>query len=219
MQKKSVALSIQTIKRMPLYYNQIKELKEQGVKNISAPMVAKRMGLHEVLVRKDLAAVSEIAGRPKMGFDTEELLKSVSKFLGYNNQNDAIIVGVGNMGMALLSYDGFEEFGLHIVAGFDTDESKLGETSFGKNIFPMDRLNDLCRRLNLKIGILCVPAADAQDVCNLLIDSGIMAIWNFTPINLSVPSHIIVQQENLAISLSNISRHLLETQRMLNDKN
>jgi redox-sensing transcriptional repressor len=197
---------------MPLYYNQIKELKEQGVTNVSAPMVAKRLGFHEVLVRKDLAAVSEIGGRPKTGFDTEELLKSIGRFLGYDNRNDAIIVGVGNLGLALLSYNGFEELGLRIIAGFDSDEGKHGETAFGKTIFPMDKLENLCKRLNIKIGIICVPVADAQDVCDLLMDSGILAIWNFTPINLSVPSHIIVQQENLAISLSNISRHLLETQ-------
>jgi redox-sensing transcriptional repressor len=212
MQKKSVALSIQTIKRMPLYYNQIKELKNQGETNISAPVVAKRMGLHEVLVRKDLAAVSEVGGRPKTGFDTEELLKSISKFLGYDNRNDAIIVGVGNLGLALLSYNGFMEYGLRIVAGFDVDEGKHGETTFGKTIFPIDKLKNLCERLNIRIGIICVPVNAAQDVCDLLVESGILAIWNFTPVKLSVPTHIILQQENLAVSLSNISRHLSEIQ-------
>jgi redox-sensing transcriptional repressor len=212
MQKKSVALSIQTIKRMPLYYNQIKELKELGETNVSAPVVAKLMGLNEVLVRKDLAAVSEIGGRPKMGFNITELLQSISRFLGYDNRNDAIIVGVGNMGRALLSYNGFEEFGLRIIAGFDSDEGKLGETAFGKTIFPMDKLKNLCERLNIKIGIICVPATAAQDVCDLLVESGMLAIWNFSPIKLSVPENIIVQQENLAISLSNISRHLSANQ-------
>ena len=107
MQKKPAVLSIQTIKRMPLYYNYIKELREQGVTRISAPVIAKRMGLSEVLVRKDFAAVSETGGRPRIGFETAELMKSIGRVLGYDNLNDAIIVGAGNLGMALFSYNGF----------------------------------------------------------------------------------------------------------------
>jgi len=209
MQKKSDILSIQTIKRMPLYYNYIKVLKEQGVVNVSASMVAKRMGLSEVLVRKDFAAVSESGGRPRKGFDTAELLKSVARILGYDNLNDAIIVGAGNLGMALLSYDGFEKYGLRIIAAFEVDDSKVGDTAFGKAVFPLSKLEKFCKRLNIKVGIICVPAAAAQSVCDLLVESGVLAIWNFAPIDLSVPKHIIVQHENLAISLSLISNHLL----------
>ena len=208
MSKRNVVCSIQTIKRMPLYYNLIKELKEQGVTSASAPMIAMRLGLNEVLVRKDFAAVSKSGGRPKTGFDTAELLESVGSFLGYDNQNDAIIVGAGNLGMALLSYNGFEEYGLRIVAAFDADETKVGKTVFGKTVFPMSKLKDLCFRLNVKIGIICVPATTAQSVCDLLVESNIMAVWNFAPTNLSVPKHIAVQQENLAVSLSLISKRL-----------
>jgi redox-sensing transcriptional repressor len=208
MQKKTNVMSIQTIKRMPLYYNYIKELKEQGATSVSAPMIAKRMNLGEVLVRKDFAAVSEAGGRPRTGFETSELLDSIGKFLGYENKNDAIVVGAGNLGMALLSYNGFDEYGMRLVAAFDTDESKIGDTAYGKTVFPISKLKDLCSRLNVKIGIICVPAAAAQEVCDLLVESGILAIWNFAPVNLSVPEDIIVQHENLAISLSLISNHL-----------
>ena len=208
MQKKNAVCSIQTIKRMPSYYNLIKELKEQGVTSVSAPTIAMRLGLNEVLVRKDLAAVSKTGGRPKTGFDTAELLESVGSFLGSGNLNDAIVVGAGNLGMALLSYNGFEEYGLRIVAAFDADESKVGMTAFGKTVFPMSKLEDLCGRLNVKIGIICVPAAIAQSVCDLLVASNILAIWNFAPTNLSVPKHVTVQQENLAVSLSLISKRL-----------
>ena len=208
MHKKADVLSIQTIKRMPLYYSYIKELNEQGVTSVSAPMIAKRMGLSEVLVRKDFAAVSATGGRPKTGFDTAELMRSVGRFLGYDNVNDAIIVGAGNLGMALLSYNGFEAYGLRIVAAFDADDAKIGDMAFGKTVFPVSKLKDLCGRLRVKIGIICVPPAAAQTVCDLLVESGILAIWNFAPVDLSVPGHIIVQQENLAISLSLISSHL-----------
>jgi len=208
MQNKPAILSIQTIKRMPSYYNYIKGLKEQGVTSVSAPVAAKHMGLSEVLVRKDFAAVSKTGGRPRMGFDTDELLQSIERFLGYDNQNDAILVGVGSLGMALLSYNGFEEYGLKITAAFDADEAKIGEMAFGKTVFPLSKLQDLCARLHIKIGIICVPAAAAQAVCDLLVESGILAIWNFAPTSLVVPKHIIVQQENLAISLSLISNHL-----------
>jgi len=193
---------------MPLYYNYIKELREQGVTRISAPVIAKRMGLSEVLVRKDFAAVSETGGRPRIGFETAELMKSIGRVLGYDNLNDAIIVGAGNLGMALFSYNGFEEYGLRIIAAFDADEAKAGEMAFGKTVFPLAKLQDLCRRLHVNIGIICVPHAAAQSVCDLLVESGILAIWNFAPTNLSVPGHIIVQQENLALSLSLISSHL-----------
>jgi len=208
MQKRTAVLSIQTIKRMPLYYSYLKEWKEQGVVSVSAPMVAKRMGLSEVLVRKDFAAVSATGGRPKTGFDTAELLRSVGRALGYDNLNDAIIVGAGNLGMALLSYNGFEEYGLRIVAAFDADDQKTGDLAFGKTVFPLSKLKDLCGRLRVKIGIICVPPAAAQNVCDLLVESEILAIWNFAPVDLSVPGHIIVQQENLAISPSLISSHL-----------
>jgi len=212
MQKKPAGLSIQTIRRMPLYYNHLKELKARGVDSVSAPMVAKRMGLSEVLVRKDFAAVSETGGRPRTGFDTAELLKSVGRFLGYENQNDAIIVGAGNLGRALLSYKGFAEYGLRILAAFDADETKTGDLAFGKTVFPISKLKELCAELHVKIGIICVPTTAAQEVCDLLVESGILAIWNFAPINLDVPEHIIVEQENLAISLSLISSRLSANQ-------
>ena len=208
MPERKIVCSVQTIKRMPSYYNLLKELKEQGVTSASAPMIAMRMGLNEVLVRKDFAAVSKAGGRPKTGFDTAELLESVGSFLGYDNQNDAIIVGAGNLGMALLSYDGFEEYGMRIVAAFDEDESKVGKMVFGKTVFPMSKLKSLCGRMNVKIGIICVPVTTAQSVCDLLVESNILAIWNFAPTTLSVPKHITVQQENLAVSLSLISKRL-----------
>ena len=209
--KKPTVMSVQTVKRMPLYYNCVKELKEQGVVSISAPMVAKKMGLGEVLVRKDFAAVSETGGKPRTGFHTAELLDSIGKFLGYENQNHAIIVGAGNLGMALLSYRGFDEYGMRIVAAFDVDEKKSGNTAFGKTVFHISKLEEFCRKMNVKIGIICVPQSAAQKVCDMLVNSGILAIWNFAPANLEAPEHITVQDENLAVSLAMISSHLSVT--------
>jgi len=130
-----------------------------------------------VQVRKDLACVSK-KGRPKLGYVAEELIRDIESFLGYDSLNDAIIVGAGRLGGALLSYEGFKEYGLNIVAAFDVDESKIGTEICGRKIFPLDKMKELCRRMKIRIGIITVPADSAQKVCDMLVDSGIYAIWN-----------------------------------------
>lgn len=193
---------------MPQYYNYLKALQEAEVSQISSPAIAKRMNLNEVQVRKDLAAVSANGGKPRKGYNVNELLLDIEQFLGYNNTLEAVLVGAGFLGSALLSYHMFEECGVKIVAAFDNNKYCTGMQSHSKIIYPMQKLPDLCRRLNIKIGIITVPAHCAQNVCDLLVASGVMAIWNFADVHLTTPQGVIVHNENMAVSLALLSKSM-----------
>lgn len=199
-------ISKQTLKRLPDYLNFLKSLHKDDDAYISAPTIAKAMRLNEVQVRKDLAAVSTSAGKPKKGFLVTELIKSISSFLGYGNAKEAVLVGTGQLGRALLSYKGFEDYGMKIVAAFD--KLPVSSTISSKPVLTMDKLEDLCRRMHVHIGIITVPEPAAQEVCDKLVKSGVLAIWNFAPVHLRVPEHILVQNENMAVSLALLSKHL-----------
>ena len=140
----------------------------------------------------------------------------LEEYLGYNDANDAVLVGAGKLGSALMSYQGFKEYGLNIVAGFDLnvpDNYYVGE----KPVFSMERLPLVCKRLNIKLGIITVPSQAAQEVCDTMVACGIQAIWSFAPTHLVVPEGILVRNENMAFSLAMLSKHLKE--KMLDDLN
>jgi redox-sensing transcriptional repressor len=198
-------ISKSTLQRLPLYLNYLKSVREKYV-NISATIIAEALKLNDVQVRKDLASVSS-SGKPKVGYVTEDLISELENFLGYNTVNNAIIVGAGKLGKALMGYSGFKEYGLNILMAFDSDNSVVNEKEM---IMPIDRLSELCKKMNIKIGIITVPAQHAQAVCDLLVESGVLAIWNFAPVHLRVPDGILVQNENMAAALAVLSNHLTE---------
>jgi len=201
------AVSRQTLQRLPDYLNCIKSLQEKGILTVSAKTVAEILGLGEIQVRKDLASVST-GGKPKIGYVTTELIKDLEIYLGYHDSHDAVLVGAGKLGRALLSYEGFKEYGLNIVAAFDTKGEEIGSDSTHSKIMSIDCLADLCRRLKIRIGIITVPSAYAQEVCDMLVQNGVLAIWNFAPTHLHVPGNILVKNENMAASLAVLSQHL-----------
>lgn len=203
------SISKQTLLRLPLYLNYMKQLGENAPEHISATTISEALRLNHVVVRKDLAAVSS-AGKPKIGYVTADLIAQLEDFLGYNDVDDAIIVGAGKLGRALLTYGGFKECGMNIIAAFDVDDTLYEEDYSGKRVLPMDKLMDLCKRLKVRIGIIAVPAENAQAICNLLVESGILAIWNFAPVHLDVPEGVLVHHENLAASLALLSKQLRE---------
>ena len=176
-------------------------------KHISATTIAEALQLNDVQVRKDLASVSS-SGKPKVGYNVKDLIAELEAFLGYNDIDNAVIVGAGSLGKALLNYSGFKAYGLNIIAAFDLCEEP---TEFqGKTVFPIAQLGSFCRKVNVHIGIITVPASSAQEICDLLVESGIRAIWNFAPVHLVVPDGILVQNENMASSLALLSNHLRE---------
>ena len=202
-------ISRATLKRLPTYLSYLKALPEDTSANISATALAAGLHMGEVQVRKDLALVSD-GGRPKIGYNREHLIADIENFLGYGNSNDAVLIGAGKLGRALLGYGGFAEYGLNIVAAFDANDTLIGTTNGGKPIMHLSRLGEVCQRYKIKIGIITVPAEYAQGVCDLLIENGILAIWNFAPKHLNVPDGILVQNENMAASLALLCKHLNE---------
>jgi len=171
-----------------MYLSYIKGLPEDAPKNISATTIAEALQLNDVQVRKDLASVSS-SGKPKVGYNVKDLIAELEAFLGYNDIDNAVIVGAGSLGKALLNYSGFKAYGLNIIAAFDLCEEP---TEFqGKTVFPIAQLESFCRKVNIHIGIITVPASSAQEICDLLVNSGIRAIWNFAPVHLVVPDGIL----------------------------
>lgn len=199
-------LSKQALKRLPVYMSYLKSLDTQQVEYISSSTVAEALDMNDVQVRKDLAAVCKTAGIPKKGFVVCDLISGISDFLGYSQGNDAILIGAGNLGMALMSYRGFDNYGINIVAAFDSRPEIIDN----KKIFDISCLDEICKKLNVKIGIITVPDYAAQKVCDLLVKSGILAIWNFAPTHIKAPEEILVQNENMASSLAVLSNHLRE---------
>lgn len=197
-----------TLKRLPFYLDLLKQKRNENVQYISSSQVAKELGLHDVQVRKDLATASKLGGKPKVGYEIEELIRDIEEYLGCYNINRAVLVGVGSLGKALLGYKGFESYGLKIIEAFDTYPGIIGNEINGVKISSMDKLSSSVEKNNVHIGIIAVPAQFAQEVCNQLIDAGVNAIWNFAPTILKGPDNVIIQTENMASSLAVLSRHL-----------
>jgi len=214
----SKEISIQALQRLPLYLQYLKALPADRDIYISAKVLSSALGFGEIQVRKDLAAVSD-GGKPKVGYCAAELIKDIENFLGYDNVNDAVLVGAGKLGKALLSYEGFKAYGLNIVAAFDSDPGKCGIDESGKQIFHISKMENLCERMKIEIGIITVPAASAQEVCDILVKSGIRAVWNFAPAHLSVPAGVLLKNENMAASLAVLSKHLSEKRDCENNSN
>lgn len=198
-----------TVRRLPAYLRLLRDAKESGLQYVSSTLIAEKLQLEPIQVRKDLAAMG-ITGQPRLGFAASGLIDAIVNFLGWNNTADAFIIGAGNLGSALAGYSGFGDYGLNIVAAFDTDEKKIGKMIHGKEVFPLERLIRLAKRMHVHIAILTLPAAAAQSTAQWLVEAGIRAIWNFTPVKLVVPDGIIVERVDLAASLAVLSRSLRE---------
>jgi len=204
MAQKEISKSV--LKRLPGYLSYLKSIPEDASPYISATALANALNMGEVQVRKDLAMVSN-GGRPKIGYLRESLIEDIEQFLGYDNTTDAVLIGAGKLGQALMGYKGFDEYGLNILAAFDANPAK-DQTDEGKPIYPVSKLVDFCRENKVLMGIITVPAEHAQTVADQLIAGGIKAIWTFAPTHLEVPDNILVQYENMATSLAVLSVHL-----------
>lgn len=204
-------VSKQALQRMPYYLQHLRKMLSEGKKEVSAPFLAKEFGFTEVQVRKDLACVSSVQGKAKVGFNVSSLIVDIEDLLDYKHSKKAVIVGYGQLGHALMGFTGFSEYGIDIVAAFDSDPGKVGITSSAKPVLSVEDLHDYCNENDVKIGIITVPGEHAQNACNLLVKAGIKAIWNFAPVHLNVCTDILVQNENMAASLALLFNHLRES--------
>jgi redox-sensing transcriptional repressor len=197
----SIKIPEPSLRRLPMYYQCLIKAKNNGIKNISCTNIAEALDLIPVQVRKDLQSAGAV-GKPKVGYEVEELIGIIKNTLGYNHSNEAFLVGMGNLGQALSAHKEFEKCGMEIIATFDTSPLKIGRDYFGKRVFPLNKFKNLTQRMNIKIGIITTPAKYAQEIADLMVDAGIKGIWNFAPTHLNVPDDVHVQNENLAASLS-----------------
>jgi redox-sensing transcriptional repressor len=195
------------LRRLPSYCQVLLGLAEQDQKYVSCTQLADALHIDPTLIRKDLA-LAGATGRPKVGYVTKELHQQLEDFLGWNNARDAILVGAGSLGSALMGYKAFDQYGVNIVMAFDLDPDKIGKKVHGIPVLPLTRMPNLLERMKVHLGILTVPAEDAQSISELMVMNGILAIWNFAPIALKVPEGIIVQNEDLFSSLGILSSKL-----------
>jgi len=154
-----------SLARLPQYHHYLVDLADKGISRISCSVIGAYLGLIPVQVRKDLQYTG-IIGKPKTGYSVAELIQAIETFLGWNNINEAFLVGVGNLGTALLGHERFSKFGLRIVAAFDTDSTKIGQWIHEKAVLPLEQLADLAQRMSIHLGIITCPAEAAQAVAD-----------------------------------------------------
>ena len=193
-----------TIYRLSIYLRCLARLRENGIGTVSSEALAKAAGVKPTQLRKDLAYFGTFGTRG-LGYEVAELSQKISEELGTSRLQPVILVGVGHLGLALLSYRGFEKEGFEIVAAFDAEPRRKRDKETSQPIFGMDDLGNVVKKQNIKMAILTVPAVAAQEVANQMIDAGITGILNFSPIVLSVPEEVMVNNVNLAIELENLS--------------
>jgi len=186
-----------SIRRLPSYLHIIRQAEKDGNEYISGTVIANELNLEPIQVRKDLA-ITGIIGKPKKGYPVHALITAIEHFLGWDSIRDAVLVGVGNLGSALMGYQEFQFHGLNIVAAFDKDPKKIGSTVHGVPVLPLDTIELQVRNLGVSMAILTVPSVAAQETTDLLVKAGVTAIWNFTNVKLKVPDSGVVQKEDLS---------------------
>jgi redox-sensing transcriptional repressor len=195
--------------RLSVYLRCLLRLKEKEIETVSSEALAKVAGVKPTQLRKDLAYFGQFGTRG-LGYEVGVLSKRIADALGTTQLQPVILVGVGNLGLALLSYRGFEKEGFEIVAAFDVRPSRTGQKGLKQASLPMTQLSAFVRKNEIKMAILAVPAEAAQEVANTLVNAGIIGILNFSPNVLSVPEEVMVNNVNLAIELENLSYFIQE---------
>lgn len=192
-----------TIYRLSIYFRCLQRLKKNGIDTVSSEALARGAGVKPTQLRKDLAHFGQFGTRG-LGYDVSQLARMISDVLGNQTLQPVVLIGAGNLGSALLSYGGFAQEGFEIVAAFDAEPARHRARS-PVEILPMDRLETEIRERSVRMAILCVPAAVAQEIANRLFAAGIGGILNFAPIVIHAPEDVMVNNVNLAIELENLS--------------
>ncbi len=191
------------LNRLPAYLHYVKATYPQSKPTVSSAIIARALGLGEVQVRKDLAFISG-AGKPKVGYDKQELITHLEDALGVRSGVNAVVVGAGRLGNALIAHDGFAEYGVRVCAAFDSNPALCD----GNKILHVSCFQEFCVKHNVKVGVITVPEDQAQAVCDVMVSCGIQAIWNFSSDALKTPANIIVKNENLASSVAVLAAEL-----------
>ena len=194
-----------SVRRMPVYYHRLMVLQSQGETMVSANNLASFIGLDTILVRKDLELTGAVGGRG-VGYRIDELLEGIRSYLGWDHWIRAALIGAGALGTALLGFHEFAEYGLNICEVFDSSHAKIGQKIFGRLIRDVRELPEAIIQNSLEMAVICVPAAVAQSVADIVVAGGIRLIWNFSNTCLAVPDDVIVQREHIAGGFAVLSR-------------
>ena len=198
-----------TLRRLPWYLSYVKLLFASGKRYISSTGIADGVGVEQSVVAKDLSCVN-IQGRTRVGYLTHELIQVLEVFLGFTQTHKAVLIGVGSLGSALLSDKVLQQFGLDIVAGFDIDPNIVGTYIGDIPIYHIDELSSIKSKEEVNIAILTVPILQAQDTTDMLTQKGFSAIWNFTPVRIKAPQHVVVQNTSMYAHLALIFTRMRE---------
>jgi len=190
--------------RLSLYLRCLQRLKSNGIQTVSSEALAAAAGVKPTQLRKDLTYFGQFGTRG-LGYDVGQLIRMITDLLGTNSLQPVVLVGVGNLGLALLSYRGFEQEGFEILAAFDVEPDRRREKTVPQAVHRMEKLPAFVKERGVRMAILAVPATAAQEVANLLVQCGITGILNFSPLVLQVPEDVVVNNVNLAIELENLS--------------
>lgn len=205
--KEHIVISKATIDRLPLYFRTLRQIQQEGTEIISSEELGRRIGVTPEQIRKDLASFGEF-GKKGVGYFVRELIRNIGEILGLHRNWNIAIVGVGHLGWALANYRNFSSLGFNLAAVFDVEPAKIGQTIGGVEIFSFDRLEEVTREKNIHIGVITVPAPNAQEVADRLVAAGVRGIWNFAPVKLNVPDNVRLVSEDLSVGLSSISYYL-----------
>lgn len=200
-------ISQATIDRLPLYFRTLRLVEEENYKIISSDELGKRLDITPEQIRKDLATFGQF-GRKGIGYDVQTLKNSIANILGLNNHWRLAIVGVGHLGGALANYGNFATVGFSVVALFDRDKKVIGSVVNGLEVADVADMNELVEAYAVDIGVITVPASEAQNVAEKLVFAGVKGIWNFAPIKLSLPADFPVVNQDLSVGLSALSYHM-----------
>ncbi len=204
-----IKIPTSTLKRLPQYLEVLRQLKRAGLKEVSTTKISVFADVHPTLVRKDLS-FANMETSPKSGYKVSELYAAIEKLLNWNDTSTSYLVGVGHLGSALLGYQEFNQKGLSIVAGFDNNPDLIGSVVHGVPVYSALDFTAMAIKDNIHIGIITVPPESAQLIADIMVHSGIRAIWNFTPQKIIVPPNIIVEYVDMFASLAVLSRRLAE---------
>lgn len=200
-EKKKILLPEPTLRRLPWYLAYVNMLRSQHTEYVSSTQIARKINVDASQIAKDLSFLN-IKGKTRIGYQVEHLAVKLSNFLGFHEDHTAFIMGAGSLGSALIQDSGLMQYGLHIVAGFDVDEKKVGTEICGTPIYHISELKKQEERYNAEIGIITVPVEYAQESADLLIESGVRAIWNFTPFRIKVSDNVVIQNTSIYAHLA-----------------
>jgi redox-sensing transcriptional repressor len=192
------------VTRLSLYLRELQHLIRDGRETTSSNQLGTRLGFTDAQVRKDLAYFGHF-GYPGIGYRCDELIAAIRRILGTDQYWPVALVGAGNLGRALLGYRGFQTQGFRIVAAFDSDTTKVGQTIDGVEVHHLDNLVDVAKQHRIRLGMIAVPAFAAQPVADRLVAAGVDGIVNFAPVTLVLPDNVSLVGVDLAIELEQLS--------------